>query len=299
MSAWCGVTEFHGSMEIPRELIHLNSKMYKRKRENTQYVNRPYRVPFKRPRQVGQFTAPVQRVGFGSVARARGAAVTGEMKYFDCDRTIVAISACTTTWVAGTIIDPGTTIDLGGAAVATPLCLFCPMVGAALNQRIGRAVKMMAVRINGGIIVPTQVTQSQADGSTRVRLVLVMDMQTNSAQMTGAQLFRDATAAATTIASFQNPNNFGRFKILKEKTYNIGDIAMTGSPTAGDVIQSGRVMHFKLGAKFKTPVVVRFNATNGGTVADIIDNSLHLIVACESAAYQPNIQYYSRVTYKE
>jgi len=183
--------------------------------------------------------------------------------------------------------------------VATPLCLFAPQVGAALNQRIGRAVKMMAVRINGGIIVPTQIAQTQSDGATRVRLVLVMDLQTNSAQMTGAQLFRDATAAATTISSFQNPNNFGRFRILKEKTYNIGDINMVGSPTAGDLGVAGQVRHFKLSAKFKTPVVVRFNATNGGTVADIIDNSLHLIVACESTAYQPNIQYYSRVTYKE
>lgn len=251
---------------------------------------------FKRPRR--QF-APIQRVGYGSIARTRGAAVTGEMKYFDAEQTGQNISVCTTTWVAGTMADPTSTINLGSAAVATPLCLFAPTVGAGLNQRIGRKVKMMKVKLNGQISVAAQAAQAAADAPCQIRLMLVMDKQSNAAQMTGAQLMNDGGAAQTTLNSFQNPNNFGRFRVLKERRFTVGDLNLVGSPTTADVVQAGQVYKWKMNMTFKKPVQVNFNATNGGTVADLIDNSLHIVVATSSAAYVPAIIYYSRVAFKE
>lgn len=239
------------------------------------------------------------RKGFNSVPRSRGAAVTGEMKYFDSELQSTAIGAVTTTWGAGTILDPTTTINLGSAAVATPLCLFAPVVSAALNGRIGRQVNVLRLKVNGLILVAPQAAQNAADASTEVRLMLVQDMQTNAAQMTSAQLMNDAGAANTTINSFQNPNNFGRFRVLKEKRWSISNANLTGSPTAGDVIQAGAAKPFKLKRSWKKPVVVHFNATNGGTVADIVDNSFHIICGVNNAAYAPSLQYYSRVSYKE
>ena len=64
----------------------------------------------------------------------------GEMKYFDTYKTTTALGVVTTTWPAGAMVDPTTTVNLGAAAVATPLSLFVPTVGSALNQRIGRSV---------------------------------------------------------------------------------------------------------------------------------------------------------------
>lgn len=239
------------------------------------------------------------RIGYSSTARSRGAAVTGEMKYFDCENQAQAISATTTTWVAGTMTDPGTTINLGSAAVATPLCLFAPTVGAALNQRIGRQCRMLKVRVNGLFTIPAQAAQAAADPSTEFRLMLVLDQQTNAAQMTGAQLMNDAGVAATTLNSFQNPNNFGRFRVLKEKRFNASNLNLCGSPTAADVIQASWTRPWKLGFIFKSGLQVHFNATNGGTVADIIDNSLHIVLAVNNAAYAPTLSYYSRVSFKE
>jgi len=49
-------------------------------------------------------------------------------------------------------------------------------------------------------------------------------------------------------------------------------------------------------------VKVQFNATNGGTVADIVDNSFHIICASTldvTSNQVPLINYYSRVAYKE
>lgn len=87
-----------------------------------------------------------RRAGYSSVARTRGAAVAGEMKYFDCDANGIALVATTTTWPAGTMVDPLTTINLGSAAVANPLCLYAPTVGAALNQRIGRKILVRKIK---------------------------------------------------------------------------------------------------------------------------------------------------------
>lgn len=239
------------------------------------------------------------RKGYSNVARTRGAATTGEMKYFDCDYTLTNIGLCTTTWVAGTMADPLTTINLGSAAVANPLSLVVPTVGAALNQRVGRKIRIHKIKVHGTIFVAQQAAQAAADACTKLRIVLVQDKQTNAAQMTGAQLFNDATNGNTTLQSFQNPNNFGRFHVLKDKMMSISNLNLTGSPTTADVIQASARYNFKFNVNFKTPVEVHFNATNGGTVADIVDNSFHLLAACDNNAYAPQLSYYSRVCYKD
>lgn len=243
------------------------------------------------------------RAGYGSVARARGAAVTGEMKYFDCELNAGAIPAVTTTWVATTMQDPGTTINLGDAPIATPLCLFAPKVSAALNGRIGRQVKMLKCKVNGFVNCAAQSAQNALDAPIKVRILLVQDMQTNAAQMTGAQLMRDAGAAFTTINSFQNPDNFGRFRVLKDKTVTMQNPNMQSlSATNATFEQNGLIRNFKMSYTFKNPVQVHFNATNGGTVADIVDHSLHIVVGSTFAgatSLGPTLNYYSRVSYKE
>lgn len=238
------------------------------------------------------------RAGYSSVARTRGAAVKGEMKYYDTSLTATALVATTTTWVAGTMQDPTGSINLGDPSLI-PQCLFAPKATASLNGRIGRATNMMKIKLNGLISVPPQAAQAAADASTEVRVMLVMDTETNSAQMTGAQLMNDAFDPSGTLNSFQNPNNFGRFRVLKEKRFSISNLSITGVAVGNTVIQAGTARPFKMSHNFKKPVQVRFNATNGGTVADIINNSLHIVAAVNDATYVPTLSYYTRVSYKE
>lgn len=241
----------------------------------------------------------VIRHGYNAVSRTSGAAVIGEMKYFDCELANTAIAAVTTTWVAGTMKDPSTTINLGSAAVATPLCLFAPTVGAALNQRIGRKVKVLKIKCNCQITVGSQAAQTTADNAGTIRVFLVQDCQSNASQMTGAQLMNDAGQPETTILSYQNPNNFGRFRVLKEKRFVLEDPNMAGEVAAGNVIQMGLKKLFKMNVNFKQPVLVNFNATNGGTVADIVDHSFHIVIGADLVNLAPVLGYYTRVCYKE
>lgn len=253
-------------------------------------------MPRTLPRMGGQ---ALSRVGYSSTARTRGAAVQGEMKYFDCTLTAASVAAVTTTWGAGTILDPTTTVVLSSAAaVATPLCLFAPTVGAGLNQRIGRNVKMMKVKVTGHVAIPNQFALSAGTNGTKVRIMLVLDRQTNASQMASANLINDSADASSTICAYQNPNFFGRFQVLKEKTLNCFNPAMAGIAATNTVFVNGAIYHWKMNYNLNG-LVTHFNATTGGTVADIVDNSLHIVVGANNISTAPVIAYYSRISFKE
>ena len=197
------------------------------------------------------------------------------------------------------MVDPVASVNLGAAAVGFPLNLCSPTVGSALNQRIGREITIRKVKVHGRLHVAAQIAQGTGDSSCVVRVALVLDTQTNAAQMTGAQLFNDALGPLSTLQSFQNPNNFGRFRVLKDKQFSFTNMNIAGSPTTADLVQSGMNKPFKMSYVFPQGLKVRFNNTNGGNVADIIDNSLHMVAATDNGALAPAIMYYSRVCYKE
>lgn len=245
---------------------------------------------------------PLQFVRTGGQFRPRTRVIPttrGEMKYFDCELTNSGLTEVATDWT-GTEFDPSTTINLGSAAVATPLCLCAPTVGAALNQRIGRKINVHKIKVRGQVTLGTFTAQSAARTATVCRVVLVQDMQTNATQMQGEQLFNAGGVTETTLNSFQNPNNFGRFRILKEKFIVVQDPNMAGEVAAANLTANGKRFHFKMNVRFRIPVQVNFNATNGGTVADIVDNSFHIIAAMiDSTQTSVGLSYYSRVCYKE
>jgi len=224
------------------------------------------------------------RAGYTSVARTRGAAVTGEMKYYD---TLLAASALTATnnWTT-TVQDP-----------ATFNCLCAPTVGAAINQRIGRQIHIHKVKVNGFIHCPSQADQTAMDHGAIARIMLVQDKQTNATQMDGNLLMTDMNNAIDNINSFQNVDNFGRFKVLKDKFIPLN--TQCASYDGTNIEQAGLVRRFKFSHRFRTPVCVHFNATNGGSVADIVDNSFHIIAATSQTSQSPSLYYCARVCYKE
>jgi len=272
-----------------------NPKNYKRS-TGSQSRKDALRTMIQSSRQ-NQYTS-ARRPGYGSTPRTVGALPGGsEMKYFDCQRNATGLTPVVGSWPVGTMFDPDNTVNLGAAAVANPLCLFSPTVGSALNQRIGRKCHIYKIRINGTIITSSQGAQTTADVASKVRLCLVLDKQTNSAQMVANQMFVPTATPDNTIHAFQNPDNFGRFQFLKDKFVVMQNPSLAGQNPAID--QAGLKHMFKWTVVFKKPLTVNFNATNGGTVADVIDNSLHVVCAADATAMAPQLAYYSRVCFKE
>lgn len=225
------------------------------------------------------------RRGYTTVARTRGVYAAGEMKYFDTEKGLTSV-ASQANWT-GTEQDP-TTFNT----------LFVPVKGSGINERIGRKVNVMKIRIKGTVVVAPQADQTSGDGRSVIRLALVEDTQTNGTQMQGEDVMDGNTSTtATAVNAFQSLDNLGRFRVLKDKT-----IVMQ-NPNFGydgtNLEQQGLARTFKMNIILKKPITVSFNEVNGGTIADIVDNSWHMIANCDNASLVPQLTYVARVYYKE
>lgn len=210
-----------------------------------------------------------------------------EMKYFDTVLAGTAIPA-SLDWTA-TEFDP-----------PTFLTLCAPIQGTAINQRVGRKIAIHSVKLRGTVTVAPQATQSAADLPTVVRLIVVHDKQTNTLQAQGEQVM-DGTSGTSDgcTNAFMSLANFGRFKILHDERIILQDPNLAGEVAAANVISNGIIQIWEAMIKFKTPVIVHFNATNGGTILDIVDHSFHVMATCKNAALVPQLTYVARVGYKD
>ncbi len=223
------------------------------------------------------------RAGYTFVPRTRGAISIGENKYFDTNRS-VAIPA-SADWTA-TELDPTT---------FNTLCV--PVKGAGINERIGREIKVKKIKIQGAIRVSGQADQTSGDNAAICRLVLYQDEQTNASQAQGEQVFATQANANLNVHSFQSLDNFGRFRVLRDEKITVDNPNLSYDGT--NVEQQGLATTFKMNYVFKTPVKIRFNSTNGGTIADIVDNSFHILGTTNSTQLAPTLDYVARVVYCE
>lgn len=231
------------------------------------------------------------RKGYSTVARSRGIYGQGEMKYFDTERSITSLTA-STNWTA-TEFPPN---------VGTPNTILCPDQGTAINQRIGREVNVYKIKVRGLITVGAQTGQNAGDNYSMCRVALVMDTQTNAAQAQGEDIFAAPVTASAiqAVSSFQSLANTGRFRVLKDKWILLEDPNIANDTGAtGGIVASGIARRFNFSHRFKKPIRVRFNAANGGTIADIVDNSWAIYANTTFTTLTPQITYQARVSYKE
>lgn len=256
-------------------------KSGKRKSGSGSYANKPYKKP--------RAQATVQsRAGYSTVPRSRGVYAIGEMKYFDTERSGTALTA-SVDWT-GTEYPPN---------VGTPTTLVVPVTGSAINQRIGRRINLHKLRIRGIINCAAQVDQTAADNASLVRILLVWDCQTNATQAQGEEVMAAPTTASAqnVFSSFQSLASLGRFKILKDKKLSLQNPNSSYDGTNVEV--AGLARHFKFDVVFKNPVSISFNAANGGTIADIVDNSFFVMAMATSTNLAPTISYQARAYFKE
>lgn len=218
--------------------------------------------------------------------RTPGGQIVSERKYLDYRASALAVAATNSAFTSA-MADPN--------MPSPPGCLFAPSQGNDISNREGRNVYVHTIRITGVIDVPGQSLQNSTDIPQTVRLILVMDKQTNGAQMTSDALIQSTGDVPGTF-QFQNTANFGRFQILKDKVYTCQPFPIAANG-AGSLYQSGMSRYFKLKYTFKTPIKVNFNATNGGTVADIVDNSFHLLAGKYNNDSSTFLNYQVRVSF--
>ena len=137
------------------------------------------------------------------------------------------------------------------------------------SQRIGRKQFLHSLFIRGYITEPAQATSNEADNWFMIALVL--DRQTNEADMTLAQLY----AGTPHWLSWRNLENSERFQILKQKMIHAPPKAAI---TAGaDGINSSYALtqnKFEMMCHFKKPLLLNYSGTSAD-ISDLPQNSLH------------------------
>ncbi len=218
-----------------------------------------------------------------------------EMKFHDCmvDARTIAVA---TSSMAGLEVDPDD--------IAVEGCLntiSAQKLGTSEIQRVGRVIYISKVFVRGMVHALTSATARH--NGEKVSLFLVLDRQTNKAQMASEDLFYSVagTAQPEVFASqMYDPQYSSRFRVLKR-------VDLIINPTSGGSVPStdvpwtlGIMKCFKMAVKFKKPIKVNYFA--GGTiasVASIIDNSLHILACTTSSAGDAVLNYVARVRYTD
>lgn len=178
-----------------------------------------------------------------------------ELKYKDEARADVAMS----TTLAGGEYDSAANSCLGGIAQ-----------GDAANTRDGNRVVYKGIHLNGYIEIPDAKDQADPPEDGVGWLALVLDKQTNGAQIQCEQVYTCQTSPEIPfrlIESVKRCQVLWYFPFQIHWDYCQTDGANTGSHHAKDI-------SFRVDKKFNIPC--QFNA-DGATVASINDNSFHLI----------------------
>lgn len=204
-----------------------------------------------------------------------------EKKYLDTALVDQVITAPTDT--AGGEMDP-----------ATVLCLNAVAQGDGQTNREGRQYVMKSCYVNGIISEPVAGDQADAFAGGVFYVALVLDKQSNGAQLNSEDVFVNPGAAAKTaplpVRDLQYTSRFtvlDSVQLFEPNRWAFNDGAATGSV-------SGFHLPFKLSWNGELPVTC-VGTTN--TVASIQDNSLHIIAYTSTTSGVPVLSYNSRVRF--
>ncbi len=166
--------------------------------------------------------------------------------------------------------------------------------GDGEQQRDGRQITMDKIMLSGQINIPKQTNQTAADGSCAIFIAIVVDKQTNGAQISSELVFKNTGSnGATATNLFRNLQYVKRFDVLGTKKITFGTLSKAFDGT--NMEQAGQQKHWK----FNIPLHqmrVNFTGTTK-SIANISDNSLHVIAFTSGTDLAPVISYNARLRY--
>jgi len=204
-----------------------------------------------------------------------------ELKYANYFRAALALAAPINA-VGGTV-DPATFLALNAIAQ-----------GDGEQQRDGKQVNIKSCYVTGVVDLPGQINQTTAKSIPTVYIALVLDKQTNGAQLTSELVFENPSGSAATAANpLRNMQYTSRFDVLDSVCVTLEQPQITFD--GANLEQSGSRAHFKL--SWTGDLMTQYTGT-GATVSVIQDNSLHLIAfAGPDIGAGPLISYNARTRF--
>jgi hypothetical protein len=221
-----------------------------------------------RPRRQFIVTANPRTGGFNDL----------EVKYLDTTMATTTIS--NNTWSGGEY-DPAAN------------CLNAPTQGTGESNREGRRIRINKIQLRGRINRPLAQDQNDCRNSGVVRVAIVLDTQTNGAQLNAEEVYDDdAGEAGDDIYGFRNLEYTRRYKVLWSDIYTMHDIcAFPDGANTASIVGNCHIIDVHLPCN----IVTEFKA-NAGSVADIVDNSIH-VIACSTHVSADTLEYVARVRF--
>lgn len=186
-----------------------------------------------------------------------------EKKFYDtalADATVGVATDCT-----GGMFDPSAT-----SMISTPT------QGDGEQQRDGKAIVIDSLILKGHIYNDGTASLGVQVQASKVFVAVVLDTQSNGAQMTSELCFKNTAAqASSNVEPLKNLLSGKRFRILKSQVY---DVNPNGIMTAGaNFAANGIARTFDWYIPFKGGLPVDFNAGTSASIANVVNNSLHVV----------------------
>jgi hypothetical protein len=195
---------------------------------------------------------------WASMNRRIGGWINRELKYYDINTNAVIPTGAGN---AHTVDPP------------TQLCLFAPVQGSGQSNRDGNLATVYEVEVSGKIVFEGTLAGTLPPPTQYVRIMLLLDRQTNGTQATGGDVL-EIPPAPFDINSFERLENSERFWLIKDRYFTPRNSSMTQN---GGANYSSMIIEepFRMKHRFTLGLKTRF-LSNAGTIADIKDNSLHV-----------------------
>lgn len=179
-------------------------------------------------------------------------------------------------------------------------CLSSPAVGTGEQQRVGRKILLKSLQIKGNISGASLGDQADVLPAPECFLAVVLDKQTNAAQLNSEDVYKNTLANATLAhLPLRDLEQSSRFKVLKEKRWSLLLDAVGTDGTSTNTATFKRVS-FDWFIQFKRPIRVVFNAVaDTADVAQVVDNSIHLVGFANTTNYTPTLRYNCRVKFED
>lgn len=267
--------------------------MFSRKRRASSYGGPSAKRMRSSIRSAPPWTPAKAAAARGAIARGRRRAAlrnarTGgfmgiETKFLDVYASSIALAAPTD--CSGGEIQPE-----GGCTN----CISCPAQGDGQSNRDGRAITMRSIFVSGRVDPTVLSDQADCTYVPTVFVALVQDTQTNGATIVSEQVFTNPNdIAATNGYPLRNLEYSSRYRVLDHATVSLAPAySMTDGANTGSLMATGKTFTLS----WNRPIPMKMASTTAD-VANVIDNSLHIIAFATSTGFSPKISYTSRMRF--
>lgn len=215
-----------------------------------------------------------------------------EKKFLDTTVKQTAVGAAAA--LTGGEYDPSATSGSGGGSGGCIGALSVPAQGDTEQSRDGKRIVIDSLILKGNVNFNASASAAPTE-ALKVFVAVVLDTQTNGAQLNSEDVFKNLAADAVLNVNPTKNLLFGkRFRILKSQVYDLTPPGAYGA-TANNA-HNGTQREFDWYIPFKGGLPVNLNAGTSADVANCIDNSLHVVAFSSVAGAE--ICYNSRIRFQ-